>query len=138
LATDGVTVFLTTQYLEEADRLADQIAVVDRGQIVAEGTPAELKRRISGGHIELHFSDVNDLRAAASLFDNAAPDLDQLTLQVPDNGGVASLRQVLADLDNARVEIEKLSIHTPDLDDVFFAVTGRTSSKADAQEALKR
>ena len=138
LATAGVTVFLTTQYLEEADRLADQIAVVDRGRIVAEGTPTELKRRIPGGHIELHFSDVHDLQSAASLFNNASSDLDQLVLQVPDNGGVAALRQVLDDLDNARIEVEQLSIHTPDLDDVFFAVTGRTSSEANAQEALER
>jgi ABC-2 type transport system ATP-binding protein len=105
---------------------------------VAEGTPTELKRRIPGGHIELHFSDVHDLQSAASLFNNASSDLDQLVLQVPDNGGVAALRQVLDDLDNARIEVEQLSIHTPDLDDVFFAVTGRTSSEANAQEALER
>jgi ABC-2 type transport system ATP-binding protein len=140
LATDGVTVFLTTQYLDEADRLADQIAVVDRGRIVAEGTAAELKRRIPGGHIELHFGDADGLQSAASLFQNASPDFDQLVLQVPDTGGVASLRQVLDDLDDARIEVEQLSIHTPDLDDVFFAVTGRASSEAvrHEEEALKR
>jgi ABC-2 type transport system ATP-binding protein len=141
LATDGVTVFLTTQYLEEADRLADQIAVVDRGRIVAEGTAAELKRRIPGGHIELHFSDADGLQSAASLFKNASPDLDQLVLQVPDSGGVGSLRQILADLDDARIDVEQLSIHTPDLDDVFFAVTGRASTDAvrrDGEEALQR
>ncbi|HEY0870132.1 MAG TPA: ATP-binding cassette domain-containing protein [Acidothermaceae bacterium] len=139
LATDGVTVLLTTQYLEEADRLADQIAVLDHGRVVAEGSPAELKRRIPGGHIQLHFGEAADLRSAANLFPRASADLDQLVLQVPDSDGVASLRRVLDDLDAASIKVESLSIHSPDLDDVFFAVTGRTSSEQarEAEEALR-
>jgi ABC-2 type transport system ATP-binding protein len=127
LAIDGVTIFLTTQYLDEADELADHVAVLDHGRIVAEGTPAELKRRIPGGHIQLQFADVGDLRAAARMIAAAAPDDDQLILQVPGDGSVASLRRVLNELDDARIDVAHLSIHSPDLDDVFFAVTGRST-----------
>jgi ABC-2 type transport system ATP-binding protein len=127
LATDGVTILLTTQYLDEADELADQVAVLDHGRIVAEGTPAELKRRIPGGHIQLQFADVGDLRAAARMIAAAAPDDDQLILQVPGDGSVGSLRRVLNELDDARIDVAHLSIHSPDLDDVFFAVTGRSA-----------
>jgi ABC-2 type transport system ATP-binding protein len=128
LATDGVTILLTTQYLDEADELADQVAVLDHGRIVAEGTPAELKRRIPGGHIQLQFADVGDLRAAARMIAAASPpDDDQLILQVPGDGSVGSLRRVLNELDDARIDVAHLSIHSPDLDDVFFAVTGRSA-----------
>jgi ABC-2 type transport system ATP-binding protein len=140
LATDGVTVLLTTQYLDEADQLADQIAVLDQGRIVAEGTPAELKRRIPGGHVQLHFGEPGALQSAAAMLANASPDLDQLALRVPGDGSVASLRQVLDELNRAGIEVEHLSIHTPNLDDVFFAVTGRSSSVTtrDEAEALTR
>jgi ABC-2 type transport system ATP-binding protein len=140
LVTDGVTIFLTTQYLDEADQLADYVAVLDRGRIVAEGTPAELKRRIPGGHIKLQFAEPDALRAAVSMIPNATPDDDQLILQVPGDGSVASLRRVLEELDGARITVEHLSIHTPDLDDVFFAVTGHAaieSATRQEEEALQ-
>jgi ABC-2 type transport system ATP-binding protein len=124
LVADGVTVFLTTQYLDEADELADRIAVLDRGRIVAEGTPDELKRRIPGGHLLLTFAGPAALRAAAGVLDGAQRDDAALTLQVPSDGEVRSLRAVLDRLDRADVAIERLAIHTPDLDDVFFAFTG--------------
>ncbi len=124
LASDGVTILLTTQYLDEADQLADRIAVLDQGRIVAEGTPAELKSRIPGGHVRLHFADPDLLRAAAELLETAVPDDDQLALQVPADGSVDSLRELLDELHEARIAVERLSIHTPDLDDVFLAVTG--------------
>jgi ABC-2 type transport system ATP-binding protein len=124
LIADGVTILLTTQYLDEADHLADRIAVLDRGRIVAEGTPAELKRRIPGGHIQLQFATVHTLQQAADLLASASHDEQTLSLQVPADGTVAGLRAVLARLDGAAIEVENLSIHTPDLDDVFFAVTG--------------
>ncbi len=129
LVTDGVTIFLTTQYLEEADHLADRVAVLDHGRIVAEGTPGELKRRIPGGHIQLQFAEPGALRAAASMIPDAAPDDEQLILQVPGDGSVASLRRVLDELDRARIDVEHLSIHSPDLDDVFFAVTGHPATE---------
>jgi ABC-2 type transport system ATP-binding protein len=127
LVADGVTIFLTTQYLDEADRLADRIAVLDQGHIVAEGTPAELKHRVPGGHVELQFADPRALREAAALLDTAPPAGEQLALRVPGDGTLAALRILLERLDDARVEIVDLSIHTPDLDDVFFAVTGHST-----------
>jgi ABC-2 type transport system ATP-binding protein len=141
LVSDGVTIFLTTQYLEEADQLADRIAVLDHGRIAAEGTPAELKSRITGGHVTLHFAEPHALRAAAAIIPAAAPDEDQLTLQVPGDGSVASLRRMLNALDDRDIDVEHLSIHTPDLDDVFFAVTGHATAEPAAhqeQEALLR
>jgi ABC-2 type transport system ATP-binding protein len=129
LAAERVTIFLTTQYLEEADQLADRIAVLDRGRIVAEGTPAELKRRIPGGHIRLEFTAPDALHAAERALATASREEDDLILRVPNDGNVAALRRVLDQLDDAGVEIAQLSIHTPDLDDVFFAVTGHPSAE---------
>jgi ABC-2 type transport system ATP-binding protein len=124
LATAGVTVLLTTQYLDEADQLADRITVLDQGRIVAEGTAAELKNRIPGGHVRLHFADPCLLSSARELLPAAAPDQDQLVLQVPADGTADSLRGLLDELHEARIPVERLTIHTPDLDDVFFTVTG--------------
>jgi ABC-2 type transport system ATP-binding protein len=129
LAADGVTIFLTTQYLDEADQLADRIAVLDHGRIVAEGTADELKRRIPGGHIRLQFADPDELESAAHVLDAASRDDGALTLQVPSDGDVTSLRALLDRLDGAQVEVGSLSIHTPDLDDVFFALTGSPTTK---------
>ena len=125
LAADRVTVFLTTQYLDEADRLSDRIALLDGGEIVAEGSPAELKRLVPGGHISLHFSDPAQLETAARVLDTAGADSGQLTLQIPADGGMGTLRSVLDRLDRQAVEVDSLTVHTPDLDDVFFALTGR-------------
>ncbi len=132
LVAGGVTIFLTTQYLDEADHLADEIAVLDRGRIVAQGTPGELKRRIPGGHVRLQFAAPAALHAAAALFDAASAEEDKLLLDVPSDGSVASLRRLLEQLDDARIEVEQLSIHTPHLDDVFFAVTGHPAAQAAA------
>jgi ABC-2 type transport system ATP-binding protein len=123
LVADGVSILLTTQYLEEADQLADRIAVLDRGRIVAEGTPEELKRRVPGAHIRLRFADVASLEGAALALPEGTRDDEELVLRVPHEGGVQSLRDVLARLGDT-VAVEDLSIHTPDLDDVFFALTG--------------
>jgi len=120
LVAGGVTVFLTTQYLEEADELADRIALLDRGLIVAEGTPDELKWLVGGGHIRLEFSDPVQVEAGALALGAVAG--DDLALQVPSDGSMDSLRDVLDRLDG--VKVDRLSVHTPDLDDVFLALTG--------------
>jgi len=133
LAADGVTIFLTTQYLDEADQLASRIAVLDHGRIVAEGTAEELKRRIPGGHIQLQFASPEELASAAQVLGSATRDAEALTLQVPTDGNLRSLRKVLEQLDGARIETDGLSIHTPDLDDVFFALTGGPSTQEEAQ-----
>ena len=129
LVAGGVTIFLTTQYLDEADELADQIAVLDHGQIVAEGTSDELKRRIPGGHVRLQFASRSALRAVADVLEGTVCDVEQLQVEVPTDGTVASLRKLLGLLDDAGVEVEHLSIHSPNLDDVFFAVTGHPAEE---------
>ncbi|WP_433788926.1 ATP-binding cassette domain-containing protein [Actinoplanes sp. CA-252034] len=134
LVADGVTVFLTTQYLEEADQLADRIAVLDHGRIVAEGTPDELKRRIPGGHLVLRFAEPGALNTAASVLNVTHRDDSALTLQVPSDGGVTDLRAVLATLDGVHVAPAHLTVHTPDLDDVFFAFTGNPASTGTDEE----
>ena len=133
LVARGVTIFLTTQYLEEADQLADRIALLDRGRLVAQGTPTELKRLVPGGHVELRFAGHRALAAAAAIL-NVAPDPaeESLVLRVPGDGGVRSLKALLDRLDAAAVEVDGLTVHTPDLDDVFFAVTGQAASTAAA------
>ncbi|MEU3554254.1 ATP-binding cassette domain-containing protein [Streptomyces fragilis] len=127
LVTGGVTVLLTTQYLEEADQLADRIAVLHNGRIAAEGTPDELKRIIPGGHVQLRFTDPTAYRHATALLTDATHDEDSLTLRVPGDGSQRSLRTLLDRLDTAGIEATELTVHTPDLDDVFFALTDDTT-----------
>jgi ABC-2 type transport system ATP-binding protein len=123
LVGGGVTILLTTQYLDEADRLAGRIALLDHGRLVAQGSPAELKRLVPGGHVSLRFAEPAGLARAAHVL-GAAPDDDALTLRVPNDGTVSALRVLLDQLDSADVAVEELQVHTPDLDDVFLALTG--------------
>ncbi|MGI5321766.1 ATP-binding cassette domain-containing protein [Actinomadura nitritigenes] len=128
LVTGGVTIFLTTQYLEEADQLADHIALLDHGHLIAEGTPDELKRLIPGGHVSLRFTDDDTLTHALNTLGRGfldPSDDDRLTLQIPSDGGVASLRDLLTQLHTAGIEPADLAVHTPDLDDVFLTLTGQ-------------
>ncbi|GEC06223.1 daunorubicin resistance protein DrrA family ABC transporter ATP-binding protein [Streptomyces spinoverrucosus] len=126
LVSDGVTVFLTTQYLEEADELADRIAVLNDGKIAAEGTAEELKRLIPGGHVRLRFTDPAAYQSAASELREAARDDESLALHIPSDGSQRELRSLLDWLEAAGVEADELTVHTPDLDDVFFTLTGST------------
>jgi len=132
LVAGGVTIFLTTQYLEEADELADRIGVLDHGRLVAVGTAEDLKRGVPGGHVRLRFGDVAGLDAAARVLGEVTRDDEALSLQVPGNGGVPALRALLDRLDRAGIEVDELSVHTPDLDDVFFALTGRPAAEKPA------
>ncbi|MCM3882762.1 ABC transporter ATP-binding protein [Frankia sp. R82] len=129
---DGVTVLLTTQYLEEADQLADRIGVLDRGRLVAEGTAAELKRRVPGGHVSVQFTDAAGLFAAAAAHPQASTDVETLTLQMPSDGSIAGLRRVLHDLDDDGVA--GLTVGAADLDDVFLALTGRAAEAPAAED----
>ncbi|MEV4840738.1 ATP-binding cassette domain-containing protein [Nonomuraea sp. NPDC049486] len=133
LVADGTTIFLTTQYLQEADELAGRIAVLDQGRLVAEGTADELKRRVPGGHVRLRFTSRDELDAAARVLPGSTRDDEDLTLRVPGDGGVRSLRALLERLDTHAVEVGELSVHTPDLDDVFFALTGHGNKEVSAR-----
>ncbi|MFE7741524.1 ATP-binding cassette domain-containing protein [Nocardia sp. NPDC057455] len=130
LTAGGVTIFLTTQYLEEADQLADRIAVLDQGRIVGEGTPDELKRRVPGSHTRFRFADVTTLDAAARILPAATRDDETLTLRVPGTGGTKSLRDLLDRLAQYSIDADEVSVHTPDLDDVFLSLTGHATTEA--------
>jgi ABC-2 type transport system ATP-binding protein len=137
LVADGVTIFLTTQNLDEADQLAGRIAVLDDGRLIAEGSPGELKRRIPGGHILLQFADLEGLEAAVDALGGSARDDEGLALQIPGGGDVRSLRALLDQLDRASIEVDSLSLHTPDLDDVFLTLTGQPKdAPEDEREAV--
>jgi ABC-2 type transport system ATP-binding protein len=133
LVADGVTIFLTTQYLEEADQLANRIAVLDQGHLVAQGTPDELKRQVPGSHVRLRFSDFAALEAASRVMNGFTRDDENLTLRVPGDGGAKSLRALLNELEECSIDVEELSMHTPDLDDVFLGLTGRRTTEVTAR-----
>ncbi|MBB5851152.1 ATP-binding cassette domain-containing protein [Amycolatopsis umgeniensis] len=135
LVSDGVTIFLTTQYLEEADQLADRVAVLDGGRIVALGTPDELKRRVPGGHMQLKFPDAVSLRDATRVLQVSTSDEESLALRVPTDGTVTALRAVLDRLDAEAVAVDSLTVHNPDLDDVFLSLTGH---RTEATKELAR
>ena len=135
LVASGVTILLTTQYLDEADQLADRVGVLDQGKMVAEGTPAELKRRIPGGHLSLRFESADGLAAAAGMLGGAGRDDNELTLQVPTDGSVRALRTVLDRLETSAIPVAGVTVHTPDLDDVFFALTGHPTTASIASKA---
>jgi len=136
LVAGGVTVLLTTQYLDEADQLADQIAVLDHGKLVAQGTPEQLKRLVPGGHIRLRFTAPEEFALARQVLPSASRDEEALVLQVPSDGSVHTLRALLARIDDASLEVDELTVHTPDLDDVFFAVTGQPTIHENAEEKV--
>ncbi|MFG2195658.1 ATP-binding cassette domain-containing protein [Streptomyces sp. NPDC048639] len=137
LVSGGVTVFLTTQYLEEADELADRIAVLNDGRIAAEGSADELKRLIPGGHVRLRFTDPAAYRSAAVALREVTRYDEALALQIPSDGSQRELRSILDWLDSAGIEADELTVHTPDLDDVFFALTGGTNVPNQPKEAVR-
>ena len=134
LVAGGVTILLTTQYLEEADELAHRIALLDAGRIVAQGSPAELKRLVPGGTMRLEFGTLDALDRAAAVLGTGTRDEGSLALELAGDGGVHALRALLARLDDAAVEVAGLSVTSADLDDVFLSLTGRR----DGQEVPTR
>lgn len=129
LVNDGVTIFLTTQYLEEADELAHRIGVLDGGRLVAEGTPAELKRQVPGGRVDVTYSDPVALSMAADLINGASVDEESLILSIPHDGTLDALQRLIGHLDKNAVT--GLEVHAPDLDDVFLALTGHHARPTD-------
>lgn len=130
LAAEGVTIFLTTQYLEEADRLAARVGVLESGRIAAHGTPDELKALVPGGHLELRFATEPGLAHAASLL-GVTPDDATRTLQIPTDGTLPHVAALLRELADAGVTVEKFGLHSPTLDDVFLSLTG-TAGRSNA------
>jgi ABC-2 type transport system ATP-binding protein len=135
LVASGVTILLTTQTLDEADKLADRIAVLDGGRIVAQGTPDELKSQMPGGHLRLRFADASALRHAAGVLAESTMDDDALALRVPTDGTLHSVHSLLDRLRLESVAVESLTVHTPDLDDVFLSLTGH---RTDTEKELAR
>jgi ABC-2 type transport system ATP-binding protein len=133
LVASGVTIFLTTQQLDEADELADRIAVLDHGKVVAAGSPEELKRSIPGAHVRLRFTSITGLDAAELALGSVVRHDDTLTLEVPSDGGATAVRALLNRLGDVAADVDDMSVHTADLDDVFFALTGRPAAEATAE-----
>jgi ABC-2 type transport system ATP-binding protein len=134
LAAQGVTIFLTTQYLEEADQLADRIAVIDGGRIIAEGTADELKQGVSGARVELTFGDPESFERAASVLDasGAQRDAERLALSISAEQTVAVVKHLLDLMEHHAIPIEGIAIVRPTLDDVFLALTGHPTTEASA------
>jgi ABC-2 type transport system ATP-binding protein len=130
LVESGVTVFLTTQYLEEADRLADSVAVIDGGRVVAEGTPAELKRRVTSERLDLTLADASAFdQVARSLGARALrADSSRLTLGVATDGSATQIRGLLDEIDPQRRAVSSFAVHAASLEDVFLALTGATAT----------
>ncbi|MGN6128173.1 MAG: daunorubicin ABC transporter ATP-binding protein, partial [Humibacter sp.] len=129
LAENGTTILLTTQYLDEAERLADRVGVIDGGSIVASGTPDELKAQVSGDHLVFSFATVDDVRQATLLRPQSAqPDVEELTLRMPTVDAVADIRAFLADSEERGLAVTDIGIVGPSLDDVFLTLTGHQAS----------
>lgn len=142
LVAGGVTLFLTTQYLEEADQLADRVAVLDGGRIVAEGAPAALKATVGEEHLRLRFGTTDQaVRAQAVLTAVVGTGLpasgDELEIRVPTPANGAAVRGVLNALADAGLEPAEVTTATPDLDDVFFALTGSPTSETPASDSSR-
>lgn len=141
IVAQGSTILLTTQYLEEADQLADQIAVIDGGKVIAEGTPDQLKKSIGSERIELTFESESGLKKAQKLFSDATAKIDEKrrTMSVANEGGVKKVRTILEKLEKENIKVEGLSLHKPTLDDVFLDLTGHAAQlEADEEQGSSK
>ena len=136
LMADGTTILLTTQYLEEADQLADQIVVIDGGKVIAKGTAAELKSKVGKDRLELTFKDSESLEAARKVLGKKVVDLreKESMLSIVINDTNKDVRDVLDQLNSAGATITSLEVHKPTLDDVFLSLTGKQSKKPEKEQ----
>ncbi len=139
LRRGGKTILLTTQYLEEADRLADRIAVVDKGRVIAQGTSAQLKAQVGGDVVEVTFSDAAGVKAGQMALKTMKPttDASRLRLSIPAAGGSKTLSEAVRLLDKAKLEAADITLRHPTLDDVFLALTGHAAEAEPAPKATK-
>ena len=137
LAGSGVTVFLTTQYLEEADRLADRIALLDGGRVVADGTSARLKQQVAGQRLDLVLADAAAFEEVARFLGErvAHYDRSRLTIGVATDGSAAQVRALLDEVDPMRRAVERFVVHSATLDDVFLALTGHPTARPEKETA---
>jgi ABC-2 type transport system ATP-binding protein len=136
LVADGTTVLLTTQYLDEADRLADRIAVIDRGQVIADGTADELKDRVGGERLEVNLADEKEaLEAAWALggMTSELPQIDGQTVRMPVERGSGAIMEAVRRLDEAKLVTDDVAVRRPTLDDVFLALTGHQAENAEPE-----
>jgi len=136
LVDEGVTVLLTTQYLEEADQLADTVVVLDDGRVVARGSADELKGSLGAGVLRLEFADLISYHRAAGFLDLVQADEHLRTLEIATDGSAADVHGALGRLVDAGVAVQKVSVHRPSLDDVFLSLTGATSTHSEPKEVL--
>lgn len=137
MAADGITILLTTQYMDEADHLADQLAVIDDGKVIAEGTAAQLKAKVGSDRFQIDLKKKSDLVPAAKIIGGKDQRVEEerAIISVSAKGGVSELRRILQDLEKAKIGLEGVSMHSPSLDDVFITLTGHS---ADNQTSEKR
>ncbi len=140
LVKEGTTILLTTQYLEEADKLANKIAVIDHGQVIAEGTATELKAKVGHEHLELTLANTAAFEQATTLFSNLSvtSKASDLTMSIALDQGVHQLRSLLDQLDDQKIAIDNFGIHRPTLDDVFLKLTGHQAEEVQPEVKGKK
>jgi ABC-2 type transport system ATP-binding protein len=140
LTKHGTTILLTTQYMEEADQLADHIVVIDGGKVIAEGTASDLKAKVGSDRLEIIISKSRDFEKARELIEDKSlqADPERRVLSIASKGGVKRLKEVLQQLEHAKIEVESVSLHRPTLDDVFLTLTGHAATKEEDEGADKK
>lgn len=136
LAAGGTTILLTTQYMDEADYLADNIVVIDNGKVIAEGSSSTLKSKVGSDRLEIIIAKKNDFEKSKQVIGGTdlQADEENRTVSVPSKAGVSKLRRVLQELEDAKIDVESVSLHRPTLDDVFLSLTGKTTAVEEADE----
>ncbi len=140
LAKNGITILLTTQYMDEADNLADDIIVIDGGKVIASGTPAELKSRIGSDRLEFTISKKSSFEKAVEAVDGDTlqADPERRVLSIASTGGIPVVKSALDRLEKAKIEVENISLHSPTLDDVFLTLTGHAATQETPEDGAKK